>query len=159
MYFFFQRERKSTKKNTALSDQRISSLLASNVLPLTLRVSRFTLIPAKAKRHQDISVAPRGGGTSHSTNSSEYYKPKYIRAAGSACHGLMLFPFAGFRRIFGVKRQITCGEQMMYRFGLMKCYKAIDLQGRALLLVSFLARARKVRPFCQKPWTKKSFLP
>ena len=41
--FFFAKKKRSTKEKTTA----YICLLASNVLPLTLRVSRFTLIPAK----------------------------------------------------------------------------------------------------------------
>ena len=69
--------------------------------------------------------------------------------------------FAGFRRTFGALRgsptriierwgfrrdKLRAGSKRRYIFGLLTAHKAVDLQGRALLLVSFLARARKVHP-------------
>ena len=43
MYFFCQRDRKSTKKTAALLHQAVVVYIGSRVLPVMLRIIRFTL--------------------------------------------------------------------------------------------------------------------
>ena len=67
--FSFLRKRKGAQKKKL---QRMSLLLASNVLPLTLRVSRFTLIPAKIYDIKTKLYTRAAGVSTHYADSSAY---------------------------------------------------------------------------------------
>jgi len=85
-------------------------------------------------------------------DTSVQYSAALIRAAGSACSGLMWTPpLRGSAVHLECSDKLRAGSKRRYIFCLHTAHKAIERHARALLLVSFLARARKVhRSSCGK---------